>query len=97
MRLNDLTMVGSGATVVMKGDINVRNETENLHILVLPDINATGASIALAIANPIAGIGSFLAQLIFKDPLSKLFSFEYSVTGTWSDPVVKKLEKHDPF
>ena len=40
---------------------------KNLHILVLPDINATGASIALAIANPIAGIGSFLAQLIFKD------------------------------
>ncbi len=48
---------------------------KNLHILVLPDINATGASIALAIANPIAGIGSFLAQLIFKDPLSKLFFF----------------------
>ena len=97
MRLDDLTMVGSGATVVMKGDINVRNETEDLHILVLPDINATGASIALAIANPIAGIGSFLAQLIFKDPLSKLFSFEYSVTGTWSDPVVKKLDRKNPF
>lgn len=97
MQLEDLTMVGSGATVVMKGDINVKNETENLHILVLPDINATGASIALAIANPIAGIGSFLAQLIFKDPLSKLFSFEYSVTGTWTDPVVKKLDRHDKF
>ena len=54
--------------------------------------NAAGASVALAVANPIVGIGSFLAQLIFKDPLSKLFSFEYQVTGTWSDPVVTKIK-----
>ncbi len=97
MRINDLTMVGSGATVITNGLVNVKDETEDLKILVLPDINATGASIALAIANPIAGIGSFIAQLIFKDPLSKLFSFEYSVTGTWTHPVVKKLEHRTKF
>ncbi|MCD7989616.1 MAG: TIGR02099 family protein, partial [Klebsiella quasipneumoniae] len=97
MAIKDLTIVGSGATVVMKGSVNMQKETENLNILVLPDINATGASIALAIANPIAGLGSFLAQMIFKDPLSKMFSFEYSVTGTWSDPIVKKIEKKHTF
>jgi uncharacterized protein YhdP len=48
--------------------------------------------VALAIANPVVGIGSFIAQMLFKDPLSKLFSFEYKVTGTWSDPSVKKIE-----
>lgn len=78
----------------MNGTINTQKETENLHLLVLPDVNAAGASIALAIANPIAGIGSFLAQLIFKDPLSKLFSFEYNVTGTWADPIVTKVDNH---
>ncbi len=94
MQIKDLTTVGSGATVVMNGKVNLRKETQNLNILVLPDVNSTGASIALAVANPIAGIGSFIAQLVLKDPLSKMFSFQYSVTGTWSDPIVKKIEKN---
>ncbi len=96
MQIKDLTTVGSGATVVMNGKVNLRKETQDLNILVLPDINSTGASIALAVANPIAGIGSFIAQLVLKDPLSKMFSFQYSVTGTWSDPIVKKIEKKQP-
>lgn len=93
MNINDLTMIGGSATVVINGNVNTQKETENLHLLVLPDINAAGASVALAVANSIVGIGSFLAQLIFKDPLSKLFSFEYQVTGTWSDPVVTKIKR----
>ena len=92
MNIKDLTMIGGSATVVINGNVNTQKETEDLHLLVLPDINAAGASVALAVANPIVGIGSFLAQLIFKDPLSKLFSFEYQVTGTWSDPVVTKIK-----
>ena len=92
MNIKDLTMIGGSATVVINGNVNTQKETENLHLLVLPDINAAGASVALAVANPIVGIG-FLAQLIFKDPLSKLFSFEYQVTGTWSDPVVSKIKR----
>ncbi len=91
MAIKDLTLVGSGATVVTNGSVNMKKETENLKILVLPDITSAGASIALAIANPVVGLGSFLAQLVFKDPLSKIFSFTYSVTGTWSNPVVKKI------
>ena len=92
MNIKDLTMIGESATVVINGNVNTQKETEDLHLLVLPDINAAGASVALAVANPIVGIGSFLAQLIFKDPLSKLFSFEYQVTGTWSDPIVTKIK-----
>ncbi|MCD8339364.1 MAG: TIGR02099 family protein [Burkholderiales bacterium] len=91
MAIKDLTLVGSGATVVTNGTVNMKKETENLKILILPDVSSAGASIALAIANPVVGLGSFLAQLVFKDPLSKIFSFTYSVTGTWSNPVVKKL------
>jgi uncharacterized protein (TIGR02099 family) len=92
MDIKDLTMVGSSASVIINGRVSIPKESQNLNILVLPDINATGASVALAIANPVVGIGSFIAQMLFKDPLSKLFSFEYKVTGTWSDPSVKKIE-----
>jgi uncharacterized protein YhdP len=28
-----------------------------------------------------------------RDPLSKAFSFEYDVTGSWREPVVKRRER----
>jgi len=86
-------MSGAAATVLIEGWANLRAETQDLHVLVLPDINATSASVALAIANPALGLGSLLAQLVLKDPLSKLFSLEYDVTGTWADPQVRKVDR----
>jgi uncharacterized protein YhdP len=45
------------------------------------------------LANPAIGLGTFIAQLLLRDPLSKAFSFEYDVTGFWRDPVVKRRER----
>jgi len=48
----------------------------------------------LFIANPLigaaVGAGSLLAQTILKDPIEKMFTYEYVVTGGWSDPVVTR-------
>ena len=63
-------------------------------MLVLPEINAASASLVYALlANPAIGLGTFLAQLLLRDPLSKAFSFEYDVTGSWREPVVKRRER----
>jgi uncharacterized protein YhdP len=63
-------------------------------VLVLPEINAGSASLAYALlANPAIGLGTFVAQLLLRDPLSKAFSFEYDVTGTWSEPQVRRRER----
>jgi uncharacterized protein YhdP len=45
------------------------------------------------LANPAIGLGTFIAQLLLRDPLSKAFSLEYDVTGSWRDPVVKRRER----
>jgi uncharacterized protein YhdP len=37
-----------------------------------------------------------VAQLLLRDPLSKAFSFEYDVTGTWSEPQVRRRERPVP-
>jgi uncharacterized protein YhdP len=41
----------------------------------------------------VAGVAAFLAQKILKDPIEQLVSFEYNVTGNWSDPQVSKTER----
>jgi uncharacterized protein YhdP len=94
---SDFRMRGANANVLIEGSIDVGRETQDLRVLVLPEINAGSASLAYALlANPAIGLGTFLAQLLLRDPLAKAFSFEYDVTGTWADPQVKRRERTAP-
>jgi uncharacterized protein YhdP len=38
----------------------------------------------------VIGLGSFLAQLFLRNPLSQALTQEYQITGPWKDPVIKK-------
>ena len=58
----------------------------------LPSLNGEAASLAVAIANPAIGIGSLIAQWMFKDQISSILSSEYSIAGPIDDPIVKKVE-----
>jgi uncharacterized protein YhdP len=31
-----------------------------------------------------------LAQTAMKDPIEQIFSYEYTVTGSWADPIVER-------
>ncbi|HUN93738.1 MAG TPA: YhdP family protein [Burkholderiaceae bacterium] len=91
---SNFRMRGLTATVLIEGNADLRAETQNLHVLVLPVINAGSASLVYALlANPAIGLGTFLAQLVLKDPLSKVFSFEYDVSGPWADPQVVRRDR----
>lgn len=87
------SLIGSAATVLIGGDIDLVNEVLDLRALVLPSINAEGASVALAIANPAVGIGTLVAQLVLKNQISKFLSSEYVIQGTYDAPEVKKLSR----
>lgn len=90
----DFRMRGPNANVLIEGSADLDRETQTLHVLVLPEVNAGSASLAYALlANPAIGLGTFLAQLVLRDPLSKAFSFEYDVTGGWADPQVRRRER----
>lgn len=93
----DFRMRGVTANVVIEGSADLRNETQNLHVLVLPNVNAGSASLAYALlANPVIGLSTFLAQLVLRDPLSKAFSFEYDITGSWAEPQIKRRSRQGP-
>jgi uncharacterized protein YhdP len=75
----------------MDGTVELNEETQNLTVVVIPEINAGGASVIYGLAvNPVVGLGSFLAQLFLRNPISQALTQEYVVTGPWKDPVVKK-------
>ena len=91
-RTDNFKMRGVAATVLMDGTADIAQEAQNLHVVVIPEINVGAASVVYGLAvNPVIGVGTFLAQLFLRDPLMKAFTFEYQVTGPWKDPVVTKL------
>jgi uncharacterized protein YhdP len=88
-RTDAFTMRGVQALVEIRGEADLTAETQHLNIRVRPEFNAGLASLAYAaMANPAVGLGSFLAQLALRKPLRDIFSYEYEVKGSWSDPAV---------
>ena len=61
-------------------------------MVIIPEINAAAASIAYGFINPAIGIGTFLAQMFLREPLMKQFTHEYSITGTWKEPVIREVK-----
>jgi uncharacterized protein (TIGR02099 family) len=88
----NLQMKGVNAIVQMDGSSDIERETQNLRVLILPEVDAGTASLLAGIAlNPAIGLSTFLAQLILKQPLSRVNSQEFLIDGTWSDPKVTKV------
>ena len=94
MSSDELRIRGPAARVSMKGDVDLANETQNLRVKVQPTLSESVA-IGAALANPVAGVATYLAQKVFRDPFEKIFAFEYAVTGTWADPKVMKVGNDD--
>ena len=59
---DDFTMKGVQATVSMSGSADLAHETTDLHVLVMPQINAGAASLGVAVINPVIGLATFAAQ-----------------------------------
>ena len=93
-RTNNLQMKGVNAAVLMEGQADIAKETQNIKVVVVPEINAGSASLAMAYINPVIGLSTFLAQLILRKPLIEAATFELLVDGSWLDPRVTKVERN---
>ena len=90
-RTNNLQMKGVNAAVLMEGSADIANETQDLTVVVVPEINAGTASLIATVINPAIGLGSFLAQMFLRRPLMASATQEFHVTGPWADPKVTKI------
>jgi uncharacterized protein (TIGR02099 family) len=97
MSTDNLRMVGPAASVNISGTVDLVKETEKLRVRVQPALSSSvsAGAAALFLANPLigaaVGAGTLLAQKVLKDPIEQLFSYEYAVTGGWSEPVVERV------
>ena len=88
---NNLQMKGVNAAVLMEGRADIEHETQDLRVVVVPEINAMTASLVATAINPVIGLGSFLAQVFLRGPLIEAATQEFRVDGTWTDPRVTRV------
>ena len=90
---NNLQMKGVNAAVLMEGSADIARETQDLKVVVVPEINAGTASLIATVINPAIGLGSFLAQYFLRRPLIQAATQELHIDGSWTDPKVTKVER----
>ena len=93
---NNLQMKGANAAALLDGKAELLRETQDIRVVVVPEINAGTASLIATAINPAIGLGSFLAQLFLRRPLMEAATQEFHVDGSWVDPRVTKVTRRTP-
>jgi uncharacterized protein (TIGR02099 family) len=92
-KTNNLQMKGVSAAVLMDGRADIAGETQDIKVVVIPEINAGTASLIATAINPAIGLGSFLAQWFLRKPLIEAATQEFHVNGSWTNPQVTRVER----
>ena len=92
----DLAMRGPAAAVLIEGRADVRDETQDVQVLVLPKLDAGTLSLWAGLANPVMGLATYVAQKVFGDAVANASVQAMHVTGSWQDPKVQQISKAAP-
>ncbi|MDO8310974.1 MAG: YhdP family protein [Sideroxyarcus sp.] len=95
LKATDFKMTGAAAKVTLNGQVDLERETQQLQVRVMPTIGDNVSLLSFA-AGPVVGVSVLLANKLLRDPLDKLVSFVYNVSGSWADPKVERLGQLKP-
>lgn len=82
---------GPAADVRMAGDVSLPSERQNLTMTVAPKLSGVAAVGAGVLVNPLVGLGVLLGGEVLKSPIERVLSVQYTVTGTWDNPVIERI------
>ena len=89
----NLRIRGLQAMILTEGSTSLAQETQDLHVWVVPDLNAGAASLAYAVINPAVGLGTLLTQMVLQGPLADAATREFRITGRWDTPDVTSVDR----
>ena len=83
-----LRIKAPAAEIELAGETDLKAETQDLRVIVRPELGTVSA-VGAALINPVAGAATLIASSVISNPLNRLFSYRYHVTGSWADPKVE--------
>lgn len=92
LRSDNFRLEGPVAKVEIKGETDLKKETQHLYVKVTPYVSDSVSLAALA-GGPAVAAAAFVAQKLLRDPLNEIAAEEYEIIGTWDNPIEIKSEK----
>lgn len=92
---DNLTLRGPAAEIGIAGRTSLRDRTYDQTAVVTGDVGATlGVAGALA-GGPVVGAALLLFSQVFKEPLKGVARGYYRISGSWEEPVVRKIDARE--
>ena len=83
--------------IVLEGETDLQAELVDAQVVVVPNVDMSGAAIAAGIAlNPVVGLSAFLTQWVLKVPLAKAMTTHYHIFGPWDSIQIEELKIKEP-
>lgn len=90
-RTDDFHVVTAPMRADLSGTVDLAQETQDLRVTITPTLSAGSAVIAATVVNPLLGLGALVANVALSQSISHAFAHDYSVTGSWSHPLVERV------
>jgi uncharacterized protein (TIGR02099 family) len=90
-RTENFQMVTAPARAEMTGSVDLAQETQDLHVHIVPTISAGAGVVAATVINPLFGLAALVADFALSKSISKAFALDYAITGSWSKPHVERV------
>ncbi len=94
LQADKISIKASAADIKINGETNLIDQTYNQNIIVTPAITGTLTAAGAIVGGPVGAAAGLLAERVGNAVgLNKVTNIEYKMTGTWQDPVIKKISK----
>ncbi|WP_144162410.1 YhdP family protein [Paraburkholderia sp. BCC1885] len=90
-RTDNFKMVTAPARAEMTGSIDLAQETQDLHVHIVPTVSAGAGVVAATVINPLFGLAALVADFALSKSISKAFAMDYAITGSWSKAHVERV------
>jgi uncharacterized protein YhdP len=90
-RTDNFRMVTAPARAEMAGSVDLAQETQDLHVHIVPTVSAGAGVVAATVINPLFGLAALVADFALSKSISKAFAMDYAITGSWSKPHVERV------
>ncbi|NOY16800.1 MAG: TIGR02099 family protein [Gammaproteobacteria bacterium] len=87
-----LIMSGPSATIKLEGQLGLVKEDVDMKMSVLPALGGNLAIAGYVLGGPAGGVATYLASKAIKNQIEKSTNYQYTISGSWGNPVVKKIQ-----
>jgi uncharacterized protein YhdP len=90
--ISKLIMPGPSATIRLEGQLGLVEETVDMKMSISPAVGGNLAIAGFVLGGPAGGVVTLLASKAIKQQMDKSTDYQYTITGSWEDPVVDKIQ-----